>query len=147
MTKSYNTAISRKGPSAPLLCLEKLGLLKGATLDYGCGRGADGNYLSSKGIVADSFDPHWNPISLRGRVYDTILCTYVLNVIKKHEQEEVISNILSHLDPNGKAYLTVRRDLKKDGETSRGFQRSVFLNLPVVKEKKNNYCIYELSHV
>jgi len=58
-----------------------------------------------------------------------------------------VSNILKHLKPNGKAYLSVRRDIKKEGKTSRGFQRNVFLDFPVLKERRNNYCIYELSHV
>lgn len=144
--KSYNTAMSRKGPSAPLLSLEKMGLVKGDVLDYGCGRGADGKYLNSKDISTDCYDPHWNPISLKENCYDTILCTYVLNVLEeKADEEELFSSILRCLKPNGKAYLSVRRDIKKEGITSRGFQKNVALGLPVIKEKKNNYCIYELS--
>ena len=145
--KSYNTAISRKGPSAPLLSLEKMGLINGEVLDYGCGRGADGKYLSSKGISTDLYDPFWSPISLKSSKYDTVLCTYVLNVLEKNKEDELVSNILKHLKPNGKAYLSVRRDIKKEGKTSRGFQRNVFLDFPVLKERRNNYCIYELSHV
>jgi hypothetical protein len=49
------------------------------------------------------------------------------------------------LSEKGKAYLTVRRDVKQDGATSRGYQRNVLLDLPIVKEKKNNYCIYKLN--
>ncbi len=143
---SYRTAISRKKPSSPLLALESTGLIKGTVLDYGCGKGADGKYLSSKGIDVDSYDPHWNPISICGKKYNTILCTYVLNVIESEsERDELIANILSHLEPEGKAFLSVRRDIKKEGKTSRGFQKNIVLEYPVVKEKKNNYCIYELS--
>jgi len=145
IAKSYNTAIARKGPSSPLLSLEKMGLISGKVLDYGCGKGADGKYLSSKSISVDSYDPFWNPINLNQK-YDTILCTYVLNVLEGNEEEELISNILKHLSPKGKAYISVRRDIKKDGKTSRGYQRNVTLTYPIIKERKNNYCIYELSH-
>jgi len=145
--ESYNTAISRKGPSSPLLSLEKIGLINGRILDYGCGKGADGKYLLSKNIHIDSYDPFWNPISLNGKKYDTVLCTYVLNVLEEEDEKDLISNILKHLNPKGKAYISVRRDIKKDGKTSRGYQRDVILKCPVIIERKNNYCIYELSHV
>ena len=143
---SHNTAMSRKGPSSPLLSLEKMDLINGKVLDYGCGRGADTEYLLSKNVSTDSYDPFWNPIDLKKNMYDTILCTYVLNVVEKKDEQELISNILKHLKKNGKAYLSVRRDIKKEGKTSRGYQRGVSLKYPVVKERKNNYCIYELSH-
>ena len=142
--KSYLTAISRKTPSAPLTQLEKMGLIRGRVLDYGCGRGADGKYLNTKSILTDLYDPHWSPILLKDNKYDTILCTYDLNVLKREDEANIISNIQKHLNQNGKAYISVRRDVKQDGPTSRGYQRSVTLSLPVIKEKKNNYCIYEL---
>ena len=144
-TKSHKTAIARSGPSSPLLTLERMGLINGEVLDYGCGKGADEKYLLSKNIPIDSYDPHWKPIDLAGKKYDTILCTYVLNVFNDDDGTSVISSIKEHLNPNGKAYLSVRRDVKTDGPTSRGFQRNVLLDYPVVKERKNNYCIYELS--
>ena len=147
ITKSHNTAISRKGPSSPLLSLEKMGLINGKVLDYGCGKGADAKYLLTKNISTDSYDPHWNPVALNNNRYDTILCTYVLNVLEEKAEEELITNILKHLKSNGKAYLSVRRDIKKEGKTSRGYQRNVLLDYPVVKERRNNFCIYELSHV
>ena len=54
ITKSHKTAIARSGPSAPLLTLEKMGLINGEVLDYGCGKGADEKYLLSKNISIDS---------------------------------------------------------------------------------------------
>ncbi len=143
--KSFNTAISRKNPSAPLKQLESMMLLKGSILDYGCGKGADAKYLNNSGANVKSYDPYWNPISLKGQLFDTVLCTYVANVISKEEEQELLSSIKSLLKKDGKAYITVRRDIKKEGVTSRGFQRNVELDLPIVKEKKNNYCIYMLQ--
>jgi hypothetical protein len=57
----------------------------------------------------------------------------------------VVEKIKSYLAPNGIAYIAVRRDVKKEGVTSKGTQQwNVVLNLPVVVEKKNQFCIYEL---
>ena len=73
-------------------------------------------------------------------------CHYVLNVMDEAERNEVIESILSLLNPKGKAYITVRRDIKSEGFTSRGtYQENVRLDLPIVKELKNAYCIYELT--
>ena len=143
--QSHNTAIARKKPSSPLLYIEKSNLLKGSVLDYGCGKGADERYLKSKGLDVDSYDPYWNNVDLKNKKYDTILCTYVLNVVTDFAEQDILKKILGLLNDGGKAYLTVRRDIKKEGETSRGFQRNVTLNYPVVKEYKGNYCIYEVS--
>jgi hypothetical protein len=47
--------------------------------------------------------------------------------------------------PDGVAYITVRRNLKKDGFTSKGtYQRIVRLNLPIVEEN-SDYCIYRMD--
>ena len=141
---SKNTAIARKKPSAPLVFLEKHNMLSGTILDYGCGRGMDEKYLLSKGFDVDSYDPNWNPVSIN-RVYDTILCTYVLNVVDKKIESSVINAVMSLLKDGGKAYFSVRRDIKKEGLTSRGFQRNVLLDEKVIKEYRGNYCIYELT--
>jgi 2-polyprenyl-3-methyl-5-hydroxy-6-metoxy-1,4-benzoquinol methylase len=96
----------------------------------------------------DKFDPHYHPdVNLKENQYDTILCTYVLNVIDDPEVEkQVLDNILNLLKPNGKAYLSVRRDIKKEGYTSKGtFQKNVELKLPKLIDKKGSFCIYELT--
>lgn len=142
---SHNTAISRKTASAPLRMLERLGLLNGSILDYGCGKGADVKYLSEKGYTTSSYDPHWKPDDLGGSKYDTVLCTFVLNVIEKPDEEGVIDTLLNRVNDGGRCFVTVRRDVKVDGPTSRGYQRNVLLNYPVVKELKGNYCIYEIT--
>jgi ATP adenylyltransferase len=142
--QSYNTAISRKTASAPLKYLDSKSFLNGAILDYGCGKGADLKYLKEKGYTSEAYDPHWRPVDLSGELYDTVLCTYVFNVISANDEAELISSIKSLLHNDGAAYISVRRDLKKEGKTSRGFQRNVILDLEVVKEN-SGYCIYKLT--
>jgi len=142
--QSYNTAISRNKASTPLRFLDEKGLLKGSVLDYGCGRSADFNHLKEAGYIAEAYDPYWRPISLAGKKFNTILCTYVLNVLKKEDEKEVLDSIRSLLQEGGEAYITVRRDIKKDGVTSRGYQRNVSLGLNVIKEN-SGYCIYRMS--
>tara|TARA_Y100000287_G_scaffold185814_2_gene190182 strand:- start:5395 stop:5835 length:441 start_codon:yes stop_codon:yes gene_type:complete len=142
--QSYNTAMSRRGPSAPLKFLESKNLLHGNVLDYGCGKGADYKYLASRGYSSEGFDPYWEPKDLSGARFETILCTYVLNVIDKSDESDVLNKIKKLLKPGGKAYISVRRDIKKDGPTSRGFQRKVFLDLETIKSS-SSYCIYCLK--
>jgi ATP adenylyltransferase len=142
---SWNTAIKRNKPSSVVSALRESGLILGRVLDYGCGRGDDVSYLKANKYNVSGYDPHWSPTDISGEVYDTILCTYVLNVLSEEESETLIGNIKKHLAPNGKAYLSVRRDIKKDGKTSRGFQRNVTLNFPVITERKNRFCIYLVS--
>jgi len=143
--QSYNTAIARKKASAPLRYLEEKGLLRGSILDYGCGKGADYNHLCKVGYKSMAYDPYWRPTDLAGLKFDTILCTYVLNVVGEDSGSEIINSIKSLLNKDGQAFLSVRRDIKKDGKTSRGFQRNVKLDLEVVKEA-GGYCIYRLSN-
>ena len=143
--QSYNTAISRKGASVPLRYLLDKGYLKGTVLDYGCGKGADFNHLKQAGYAAEAYDPHWKPIDLTGRSFDTVLCTYVLNVVNAEAEDEILRSIKSLLTEEGQAFVAVRRDIKKDGRTSRGYQRNVSLDLNVIKEN-SGYCIYRLSN-
>lgn len=142
--QSYNTAMSRKGPSSPVKLLESKGYIAGRILDYGCGKGADLKFLQEKGYSASGYDPYWLPNDIGQERFDTILCTYVLNVISEDEAFRVMEKISSTLSEGGKAFLTVRRDLKKEGLTSRGFQRNVKLDCEVVKQN-SNFCIYSFS--
>ena len=146
MVNGFNTAIKRTKASAPLAFLLGEGLILGKVLDYGCGRGFDGNHLISLGYTTTMFDPYWNNINIRNSKYDTILSTYVLNVVKKEKEDLFLSKIKKHLRKNGSAYISVRRDFKKESyRSSRGFQRLVSLNLPIVYNKKGSYCIYKLE--
>jgi hypothetical protein len=127
--------------------------LIGNYLDYGCGKGFDAIELGM-----DRYDPHFT----HGRIlcgeeafkmpemfgmYYTITCNYVLNVIDSEEERgQVLKNIQNLLMEGGKAYITVRRDIKKEGYTSKGtFQKNIILDLPILKETKNGFCIYILK--
>jgi len=139
MNQSHKTAIKRNTLSAPSKELVKANVLQGKVLDYGCGKGNDAEFLN-----AEKYDPHFFPTMPEGK-FDTIFCNYVLNVVEKDKEQEVIDNILSKLEKNGKAYIAVRRDIIKEGLTSKGtLQRNVTLDLPIFKENKKRYCIYIL---
>lgn len=137
--KSYLTAITRSRISVPMRYLDKQNLLSGRVLDYGCGKGFDANKL-----CLEKYDPHFFPEKPAGK-FDVITCNYVLNVVLKQDEESLIEDIKARLKPAGTAYISVRRDVKTDGYTSKGtYQRNVKLNFPVLKET-SSYCIYELS--
>lgn len=132
---SAKTAIKRKQPSAPLQYLLENGLIKGRVLDYGCGRGFDMTFLQSEG-----YDPNYLPNMPDGQ-FDTILCTYVLNVVDETLEHSILKQIQDKLTTNGIAYISVRRDKKL--HTSQ--QRWIVLDLPIAHEHNGAYTMYKLS--
>lgn len=150
MNNSHKTAITRSTLSRPMQHLKDKGLLRGIMLDYGCGKGYDAQEL-----YMDMFDPHYTDGIILCQhttntgadvinTYDTITCNYVLNVIEdEDEMHGVIDHIHRMLSPEGIAYITVRRDVKEAGHTSKGtYQHNVVIDLPVLRELKGQYCIY-----
>jgi len=110
LAMAAKTAITRKGPSLPTRILEQRGLLRGKILDYGSGKGADVEYLKSKGYDIVGFDPYYKPDYhlLTDETYDTVLCNYVLNVVFPETRHEVLQNIRRILKDGGVAFITVR---------------------------------------
>lgn len=145
MPASARTAMRRYRVSAPAAWLHSQGLLVGNKLDYGCGLSID-NTLDPLGF--NRWDPYWaNDPRVFTERYDTILCTYVLNVIPDaNERKEVLENIRGLLSPGGIAYITVRADAKElTGYTKRGtWQGVICLDLPVVN-RTSRYVIYKLE--
>lgn len=94
--------------------LEEQKLLKGEMLDYGCGRGFDAEYYHM-----DGYDPNWKKTE-PSNLYDTITCNYVLNVVNEKEQERILNHIQELLEPNGTAYIAVRRDITYPSQPGRG---------------------------
>lgn len=111
---SHLTAKQRTQPSFPIRQLVSRGLIKGRVLDFGAGHGIDVTYLKECGIEAEGFDPYYAPNVPEGR-YDTIICTYVLNVLLPLEQAHVLMAVSELLMPSGNAYFTVRRDIQDSG--------------------------------
>lgn len=147
---SHRTAISRKVASTPLRHILSYNLIKPGmdTLDYGCGKGKDVGHLWDMGVISRGFDPHqegWQDPQWLGYKYDVITCTYVLNVVDKSERKRIIERIQHMLKPKGKAYISVRRDIKKPIKTKIGtHQWPIHLPLKAIRET-SSYCIYELN--
>lgn len=142
--ESWKTASSRRDPSLPARHLKERGLLIGRLLDYGCGRGRDVEAYHMLG-----YDPHWRPDSsvLIKRRYHTITVTYVLNVVHEDMQPLIIRDVMALLAPGGKAYFTVRRDIKvRQMVTKTTLQRPVYLDLPIVLED-SKLCMYEKTRL
>lgn len=137
MNKSHLTAIKRNKLSLPMAHLQDHGLLKGRILDFGCGRGDD-----AKALKIEHYDPHFFPGPPKS-VYSTITCIYVLNVLIQQEIREVMRKMVSHLSPNGKIYIAVRRDLKTSHTSKIGtLQRVIKMDLPILTEN-SKFCIYQ----
>ena len=136
---SHLTAMTRSTLSRPAKILKMRNLIKGRVLDFGCGKGGDAKIL---GI--EKYDPYYAPDFPEGK-FDTVLCTYVLNTIGITEQSAVLIVLKNILSDSGIAYITVRRDIKKEGFTSKKtYQRNVVLDNPVLFEN-DQYCIYILA--
>lgn len=111
---SHLTIKERKWPSFPTKELLAQGFIRGRVLDFGSGTGIDAAFLQEKGFHVTCYDPYYAPTYPTGK-FDTILCHYVLNVLLPEEQVYVLMAISELLQPTGKAYFTVRRDIRRAG--------------------------------
>jgi 2-polyprenyl-3-methyl-5-hydroxy-6-metoxy-1,4-benzoquinol methylase len=138
---SYKTAIVRKKLSSPTQYLLDNELIRGRVLDYGCGKGFDCDWLKCHG-----YDPHHRNVNLHGK-YDTILCNFVLNVLRtKQERDFVANTVFNLLEKGGNAFFAVRNDKGKlNGKTKIGtYQCLVTMRLPILK-KTSGYLIFWLG--
>ena len=147
---SHFTAKEREKVSYPTRKLYNMGVLKGEVLDFGSGYGKDAEFLRSKNINCTNYDPHYAP-DYPEQKFDTIICQYVLNVLLPEEQAEVLMSISELLKPTGKAYFTVRRDLKRAGYRTHYVHKvptyQCNVKLPYRTFFKNDFCeIYEYQH-
>jgi diadenosine tetraphosphate (Ap4A) HIT family hydrolase len=148
---SHLTAKERDSISFPARHLLKNNLLKGKVLDFGCGLGSDVNILKEKGVDVVGYDKFYFP-QLPNEKFDTIICLYVLNVLQKEEQTEVLLKVSQLLKPAGTAYFAVRRDVKFEGfRTHKIHQKQTYqcnVVLPYKSILLNEYCeIYEYKHI
>ncbi|MFN2261272.1 MAG: HIT family protein, partial [Psychroflexus sp.] len=85
------------------------------------------------------------------KTYDTILCHYVLNVLQNQDQAKVLYQVSRLLKFGGKAYFSVRRDIKKPGFRThfihkvKTYQTNVILPFKSVFIN-DNVEIYEYQH-
>lgn len=100
--------MARKDMSAPARYLLQNNLIFGEVLDYGCGRGMDTAILKKKGFKVQQYDPHYYPYTapiIKDGRYDTILCTYVLNVVDRKTRISIIDDVKRLLKKGGKLIL------------------------------------------
>lgn len=144
------TAMSRKEASVP--CRRLLAQFRiprhGRVLDFGCGKGKDVEHLTALGFDVTGYDPNHRPERPTGK-FETILCTFVMNTRTKEVRDSILREIQGFMAPGGMAFISVRRDIKADGITSRGtYQETVDLareyGLQVVTEN-SAFAIYRLA--
>jgi diadenosine tetraphosphate (Ap4A) HIT family hydrolase len=147
---SHLTAKERETLSFPAKFLLTKDFLKGQVLDFGCGFGKDVELLTAKGFHIVGYDPFYFP-TFPTQKFDTIICFYVLNVLLAEEQANVLMNVSSLLNPKGKAYFAVRRDLQYEGYRLHKLHKKptyqCHIKLPYKSVFKNESCeIYEYQH-
>lgn len=145
---SHRTAINRNKLSVPVRWLRNHNLIKGRVLDYGAGHGDIFRYWLLAPLHGDQYDPHYFP-QKPSDLFDTVYCGYVLCVLGTQDaRDSALADIRTFLQPDGVAYIAVRRDIKKEGLTSRGTEQyTVYLDLPLVHEEKGRYAIYEMRGI
>lgn len=147
---SWRTAKKRKEPSKPLMYLLSRNGIKGKVLDYGCGYGKDAEFLNQNGIYCHPYDPYFAP-SVKNEKYDTVLCTYVLNVVDTETRLSILGDILSFLKPNGVVFITVRIDIKqltiKAVKGCKHFTMQDKVCLPFdITYQERRFCIYVVGY-
>ena len=147
---SHLTAKERTAVSFPTRWLFEKGVLNGAVLDFGCGHSKDVEFLLGNGIKAQGYDKHYQPDFPKEK-FDTVICNYVLNVLLPEEQTEVLMRVSELLKPKGRAYFTVRRDIKFEGfRIHKLYQKPTYqcnVKLPYKSILKTDSCeIYEYQH-
>lgn len=136
--RAWGGAIKRTSPSKAATFLSKV--VRGRTLDFGCGWGFDADYFKW-----DSFDPYYRPKKLEGS-YDSIVCISVINALSRNNRTKAIKKIQELLAEDGTAYLAVPRDLPVTGKMGihHSLQNYVVLTLPSVYSD-NSLEIYVLK--
>jgi SAM-dependent methyltransferase len=139
LKRSVGTAVKRTTPSRAAELLTSRGLIRGRVLDYGCGFGFDADHFGW-----EAFDPYYRPRAPEG-LFETIVCTLVLNVLSRRNRAAVLDQIKDLLADHGRAYLTVARNVPESGKLGMRhcLQNYVVLSLPIVYEDAE-IAIYEL---
>lgn len=104
------TAISRKGPSAPLKILLNKGCIRGATINFGKGVSDHESSAISNvtGSCADYDFVHAPYHQVLNRKYDTVFAGYVLNVIPPDARMLTLKMVAKITKGSGSAFFAVR---------------------------------------
>ena len=126
--KELGGAPARQGLSKTARTLLDAGLIRGRTLDYGCGLGFDAREQGW-----DAYDPYYRPVAPAGP-YDTILVNHVANMLTRSSRQELFQAVNALLGPRGMAYVSVARNIPARGKAGlrRRIQNYVVLTLPSV---------------
>ena len=116
---SKRTAISRSKPSRPLKAALKLSAVQGRVLDFGCGKGADVAELERLGYKVKGYDPHFQAKLPRGR-FQTVLMTYVVNVLQMTARNDAINKAWGYVKPGGRLIVTARTTREVDDAAIKG---------------------------
>lgn len=100
----HKTAMPRTKASRPcLFLLKKIGMYSDTLLDYGCGYGADCDWLGATG-----YDPYYRPTKPQG-TFEVVMCNYVLNVLPtREEREELVRAAWNYVADRGYLFFAVR---------------------------------------
>jgi len=116
---SKRTAISRKKASRPLRAALRLDAIHGRVLDFGCGKGKDVDELQDLGYKVIGYDPNFRPAKPRGR-FQTVLMTYVINVLQTKERNEALLKAWSYVKKGGRLIVTARTEREVYVEALKG---------------------------
>ena len=116
---SRRTAMSRKNASRPLRAALHLSAVQGRVLDFGCGKGKDIAELQELGFKVVGYDPNFRPVKPRGR-FQTVLMTYVINVLQVKERNEALQDAWSYVRKGGRFIVTARSEAEIEQEAKRG---------------------------
>lgn len=126
--KELGGAVRRETISAMALVLVNQKLVKGRTLDYGCGFGFDADHFGW-----ESFDPYYRQTKPVG-VFNTIICNHVANMLTRASRAAMFMEIDRLLTAKGAAYICVSRKIPEIGKAGirQRIQNYVVLSLPSI---------------
>lgn len=109
-TKHHATAITRQKMSLPIASYLAHNEPKGRVLYHGVGR----DDIGAKALGAEKYDPFHPDPAVRQPPkgpFNEIHSHYTLNVVDRAQGHKILSHIHSLMAPEGKAVISVRRDL------------------------------------
>jgi DNA phosphorothioation-associated putative methyltransferase len=115
------TAIPRTDASAPTRWAKGKGHIGRVVYDWGCGQGADVEFLNDCGHKVTGYDLNWapenDPETTDFSNTDTIMCHYVLNVIETKKERNALLKAIASKGVRH-VIISVRCDVEKNAQKS-----------------------------